>query len=322
MLSIFKKKQDIVPLLEVLISDIKNKKILTLKNKPYKDNSFHSGRTALVNLKEFLSDNPLFINDFTTDFLKGFGMFMNKKGLSMNSVTNNVKSLITLVDRLIIERRIIVDKDFKVPTINMSKEITTAVFTTEAEIELLANMDLTLTEKLCRVRDVYIIQAYTGLRFSDMIKVIKSPLSYYREQDGNAYFYLKSTKTDQDLLIPLKKIVVDILVRRNFKFGKPFTLHHYNKRLKELFKSVGINETIVKYITIGGERKEIHLEKWKMISSHTARRSFATNAYLKGVPTSFVRKITGHTTEESLLRYIRANNHEIALKSKEYDFFK
>ncbi|MDY6026397.1 tyrosine-type recombinase/integrase [Bergeyella zoohelcum] len=293
-----------------------------MKNKPYKDNSFHSGRTALVNLKEFLSDSPLYINDFTTEFLKEFGIFMNEKGLSMNSVTNNVKSLITLVDRLIIERRITVGKDFKVPTINMPKEITTAVFTTEAEIDLLANMDLSLTEKLCRVRDVYIIQAYTGLRFSDMIKVIQSPQSYYKEQDGNAYFYLKSTKTDQDLLIPLKKIVVDILVRRNFKFGKPFTLHHYNKRLKELFKSVGINETMVKYITIGGERKEIHLEKWKMISSHTARRSFATNAYLKGVPTSFIRKITGHTTEESLLRYIRANNHEIALKSKEYDFFK
>lgn len=322
MLSIFKKKQNIVPLLEALVEDIKNKKILTLKNKPYKENSFQAGRTALVNFKDFLSDEPLYINDFTVNLLKEFGVFMSKKGLSMNSITNNVKSLITIVDRLIIERRLIVDKDFKVPTINIPKEITTAVFTSETEIDLLANIDLSPIEKLCRVRDVYIIQSYTGLRFSDMLKVIKSPRSYYKEQDGAAFFVIKSTKTEQDLFIPLKKIVVNILVRRNFKFGKPFTLHYYNKCLKELCKTAGINETIVKYITIGGERKEIHLEKWKMISSHTARRSFATNAYLKGVPTSFIRKITGHTTEESLLRYIRANNHEIALKFKEYNFFK
>lgn len=44
---------------------------------------------------------------------------------------------------------------------------------------------------------------------------------------------------------------------------------------------------------------------WKLIASHTAGRSFATNYYLDGFPTIDLMKITGHTTERSFLKYIK-----------------
>ena len=49
-----------------------------------------------------------------------------------------------------------------------------------------------------------------------------------------------------------------------------------------------------------------------LVSSHTARRSFATNYYLQGFPTIDLMKITGHRTERSFLKYIRVSKLDTA----------
>ncbi|KAB5286527.1 tyrosine-type recombinase/integrase, partial [Bacteroides stercoris] len=54
-----------------------------------------------------------------------------------------------------------------------------------------------------------------------------------------------------------------------------------------------------------------------MLLSHTARRSFATNAYKAGVPLPSIQAITGHSSEAQLRRYLKLDAEEkavIALK--------
>jgi integrase len=48
------------------------------------------------------------------------------------------------------------------------------------------------------------------------------------------------------------------------------------------------------------------------ISSHTARRSFATNLYLDGFPVIDIMKITGHKTEAAFLGYIKVSKLDTA----------
>lgn len=69
---------------------------------------------------------------------------------------------------------------------------------------------------------------------------------------------------------------------------------------------------IVKSFTKEGMRQQVTYKKWEMISSHTARRSFATNEYLAGTPTLTIMAITGHKTEKSFLRYIKLTSAEHA----------
>ena len=52
--------------------------------------------------------------------------------------------------------------------------------------------------------------------------------------------------------------------------------------------------------------------KWQLVSTHTARRSFATNLYLSGFPAISIMKITGHRTEASFLKYIRITQRDTA----------
>jgi hypothetical protein len=87
-------------------------------------------------------------------------------------------------------------------------------------------------------------------------------------------------------------------------------------------KYVGFNDEVVRVRTVGGQRTEEVVKKYQLISSHTARRSFATNAYLAGISSLQIRKITGHTTEESFLHYIRASGLENAVSLLNHSFFK
>jgi integrase len=57
------------------------------------------------------------------------------------------------------------------------------------------------------------------------------------------------------------------------------------------------------------------VEFYNEVSSHTARRSFATNAILAGIDMSLIMKITGHTTESQFRKYVRLDDVLAASKS-------
>ncbi len=57
--------------------------------------------------------------------------------------------------------------------------------------------------------------------------------------------------------------------------------------------------------------------KWKLVSSHIGRRSFATNNYGR-VPTSYLIHITGHSSEAQFLKYIKKSAKDIALDAFAY----
>jgi integrase len=92
-----------------------------------------------------------------------------------------------------------------------------------------------------------------------------------------------------------------------------------NEYLKELGKTIPPGETkpllntvTSKTFTKGGSKTVITKPKWEALCTHTARRSFATNEYLSGMPTLTIMAITGHKTEKAFLRYIKLTPNEHA----------
>lgn len=72
---------------------------------------------------------------------------------------------------------------------------------------------------------------------------------------------------------------------------------------------------------IGGKVSQLYIEKCDAISTHTARRSFATNAYKAGVPTIAIMKVTGHKKESNFMKYIKVSAEENAEMLKSHPFF-
>jgi hypothetical protein len=62
--------------------------------------------------------------------------------------------------------------------------------------------------------------------------------------------------------------------------------------------------------------------KYKKISTHTARRSAATNMYLASIPTIDIMKITGHKTETIFLNYIKVSKEETAKNLTNHPYYK
>jgi len=54
-----------------------------------------------------------------------------------------------------------------------------------------------------------------------------------------------------------------------------------------------------------------------MVTTHTARRSFATNMYKMGIPSITIMAITGHRTETAFLKYIKVTPQEHAEKMRD-----
>ena len=85
-----------------------------------------------------------------------------------------------------------------------------------------------------------------------------------------------------------------------------------NKHLKEIGKLAEINGNFLKVRTKGRQRIEQSFEKYELITTHTARRSFATNMFKRGVPSRVIMKITGHRTEKAFSTYIKVSQDENA----------
>ena len=94
-----------------------------------------------------------------------------------------------------------------------------------------------------------------------------------------------------------------------------------NKYLKEICQLAGLDEKVRLAITRGGLRVDKTFRKYELVTVHTARRSFATNMFLAGVPSISIMKITGHRTEKAFLRYIRISQEDNARKLAEHPYF-
>ncbi len=185
------------------------------------------------------------------------------------------------------------------------------IYLTPAELDAIMAVELTNPSEVL-VRAKFVIGAYTGLRVSDFNNLNEINV-------GEKYLTITAKKTGQKIIAPINSRVRELI--ETVDVFSTLSDPYINRTIKEIARAAGIVEPveIVKYIA--GRRVHNVFEKCDLISSHTARRSFATNAYKAGVPTIAIMKITGHTTEKSFLRYIKISKEENAQLLSEHPFF-
>ncbi|MBI5541441.1 MAG: site-specific integrase [Bacteroidia bacterium] len=282
----------------------------TLKN--YRCTLNHVLRFCKEERKEYHFEDIDFI--FYDKFMK----YLNDNTpFAPNSVGKHVSVIKAILNKAV-ERKYTNNleyKGFKVPY-----EEPDMIYLNEEELTRIQNLNLNNNKRLDRIRDLFLIGCYTGLRFSDFTQIDENNI----KKDGNNYvLQIKTQKTNQVVVIPLKSIIVNILQKYNYNIPNHISNQKMNSYLKELGKLAEINENITIYKTRNNERTKEILKKWELICTHTARRSFATNAYKSSPDLSYkLMKITGHKTERNFLRYIRINSEENAKLLMDSPFFK
>lgn len=166
---------------------------------------------------------------------------------------------------------------------------------------------------LCQCRDLFIVASFTGLRFSDCSSLTKDNI-----KDG--FFEIYNKKTDVKTVIPIHWVIQEML-DNGYDFSGKMYDQKLNVHIKEVAKMAGLVESVSLTRFEGRERVSTAKPKYEWISAHTARRSFATNAYLSGIPVVSIMKITGHRRESTFMDYIKVKERENAELVKNMDFF-
>jgi integrase len=191
------------------------------------------------------------------------------------------------------------------------------IYLSEDELQRLEELNLTGETTLQRVRDLFLIAAYTGLRYADFVNLHPGNII---DEGGQLILEVNTQKTDEKVFIPVHPVVKRIMD----KYGGPpagISNQKLNEYIKVICKGAEISEPVIKRTYRGGERQEEHFEKWELVSSHTGRRSFATNAYKAGLDPISIMKITGHKTPEMFMKYIKVDKKENAVRMAGHAFF-
>lgn len=180
-----------------------------------------------------------------------------------------------------------------------------SIFLNEDEIAAIYELDLSARPGYERVRDLFIVGCWTGLRISDLSNLKAENIT------GNQ-LKIKTKKTGQLVTVPLHPCVQQIISKYGGSLPRAIAEQKINSRIKEIGREAGITEKRTKGITKGGERINQVYSKCDLISTHTARRSFATNLYMRGIPGAILMLITGHRTEKAFQKYIKADQQMAA----------
>lgn len=246
------------------------------------------------------------LSEVNKDFYDAYVDFMYFEGYKLNTVGKHIKNLKVIInslpDELRQECKIINSRECK----KLAEDIDN-VYLAEAELKLLEEYDFSERPSLDRVRDWFLLLCWTGCRYSDLDKLTS-------EYIKNDLFQFRQQKTNNVVAIPLHPTVKKILAKYKGEIPYPIANQKFNEALKEVMKLVGFTDTTKIKRTTGGTLQEEEYPKHDLISSHTGRRSFASNAYLSGIPSITIMKITGHKTETAFLKYIKVSPEEHAKK--------
>ena len=178
------------------------------------------------------------------------------------------------------------------------------IFLTWEELNRLREFKIPPTKQALEcVRDVFLFQCFTGLRYSDVFNLRRSDIK-------GDHIEVTTVKTSDSLIIELNDHSKAILEKykdvefENDKALPVITNQKMNDYLKELAELAEINEPVRQTYYKGNERIDEVTPKYALLGTHAGRRTFICNALALGIPPQVVMKWTGHSDYKAMKPYI------------------
>lgn len=160
-----------------------------------------------------------------------------------------------------------------------------------------------------RERDRFLLAYYFVMRFSDVVRIRREMLF---QLNGKVYLRYQSTKTKVEATLPVKQSAMALM--EQYQFDLSFSGNvQANRELKTIAAMANINTHASQDGRTG--------PKSIFVTTHTARRSAATNLYLEGVSLKMIADLGGWVDLQSLRTYLRASGLDTAQVAGDLDFF-
>lgn len=276
-------------------------------------------------------------DDVTIDFYDAWKRYFIKKQYSPNTIGRHVKNLKSFMFAAE-DMKLTTRQDYKSERFSVDHEDVDNVYLTEERIQQMYDFDPTdeqqvdaciarlpekdrkrlkeLTDRwqsrnaLSECKDVFIVGCLTGQRVSDYKRINSDMIVQLK--DGRDYIGLRQEKTGKFIYIPIDERVTAILNKYDGKLPKVFD-QKINMHIKTVGHLLGWTEKAGIAELHGTMAIDNGKRFYECIKTHTARRTFATNAYKNGIALSSIMAITGHSSEAMLRKYLKLDNKERAM---------
>jgi site-specific recombinase XerD len=257
-----------------------------LEGTEFAHNTVRKYKSVLNSIKRYLKGADIALPDLDYSFVSNYYSYLvSKEGLKNNSALKNLKCLYRVIHICILNKWISSNPftEFK-----CAYKQPIRPYLTEAEIEQLYSTAFS-SSKLRKVRDLFILQIYSGLAYADMQSLSKTNIEV--GVDGKQWIVLNRLKTGQRSAIPILPRALEVLQRYNYEL--PICSNQkMNDYLKEIATACNIN---------------------KCLTSHIGRHTFATTVTLsKGVPIETVSRMLGHCDLKTTQIYAKVTDQKVS----------
>jgi len=253
---------------------------------------------------------PVQVTDVFWGYFISFCQDRGLKASTINTMCNHLRSILNWA----VKYNATVSPtygDVKVPSVRNQEIALTA-----DEVSRIAYFDIDLfykgrrkdyRETMRRVRDMFVLSCNLFQRHSDMVRI--EPSCFERNK-----FRITQQKTGNLAVVNIDKYAIDakttyrILERYGYRAPFTGTIGNYNWHLHQLMKDVGLDDLVRIEERRNGVLVVENVPKWKLISSHTARRTAITVNVLRGHNIHGIKKCSGHTDLRVFDNYIRDDN--------------
>ena len=264
--------------------------------------------TIRNHLKVFLGRRRMYLVEYNQIFINKLTHYWEQKvGLQPNTIHKNFRFILLFMNYLrkecLLENEFY--KEFQYPRM---VETNTIVLTKDEAVKLIQYVPKTISES--KVKDLFLVLIFTGLRFGDAVRIRKS---WVRGE----FLFINTQKTGEKVSIPIHTHLKEVLVKYEYDLT-PLKISNqkFNDYVKGLCKQAGITDQIEIVRYEKGVKKYLTFPKHQLIASHTGRRTFITNAILAGIPLPVIQKITGHRKLSTLQKYVEIADE---FKTKEFN---
>jgi integrase len=244
-------------------------------------------------------------------------------GSPNNFSQNYVAKILDILRTWLIEAKDLKIKDlsnaFESKAYKLSDTPVDSIALTFSEVVHLSELEIK-DKRLDKVRDVFVFACLTGLRYSDVSRLKKINFQTLTKKDARlSIIDIVTQKTGERVSVPLHPIAKAVIKRNGGELPRVPSNQKLNEYLKELCELAQMSEVVQLRGNVGGKMVVKTKAKFESISTHTARRTFATIAYVHfKMPAFLVMKATGHKSEREFMKYIRIDKTNSAFEMAAY----
>lgn len=261
-------------------------------------------------------------DEIDSKFLDAFKKFRGDQGLGVNTIAKDQAVLKTWLKESYL-RNVHTNKSFQTKAF-IPKEIKVRKPTlTEEELQTLWGHDFSGRGKfggqktaLTKCRDHFLVACWTGVRISDLKRMPDIIRDAWKQAGDQCPPFLQFTqsKTKEQVTIPVLPELCEVITKWKGNMPEVGAEQQMNSKIKEACKIAGLDRMIDKVSTKmsdGGKIERVPLHE--LVSNHTARRTFATNLYKRGVLSNGqLMSLTGHNSESAFLKYLDLSQEEMS----------